>query len=276
MYKKMKQLFEKPPLYMKSEAAFWNEEHISQQMLNAHLDPNFEGASRKAVFIDKSAQWIGGNLPPNKYNKLLDLGCGPGLYTERFAKMGYQVTGIDFSERSIDYAKKAAKQQGLDISYHCRDYLNMDIDKNFDVSTMIYCDYGALSTEDRKKLRNYVYQHLTSGGRFLFDVFSMEFYHQFKESKSWEICPEGGFWSGEEYMLFQGNYKYEEHVTLEQMILMTDDKITPYYLWNTCFTKESLLREVEETGFKVIEVFGDVAGDLYHKDKTTIAILLEK
>ena len=276
MYKTMRQIFEKPPLYMKSEAAFWNEEHISQQMLNAHLDPNFEGASRKADFIDKSAQWIGGLLPPNKYHKLLDLGCGPGLYTERFAKMGYQVTGIDFSERSIDYAKKEAKQQGLDISYHCKNYLNMDLDTTFDVSTMIYCDYGALSTEDRKKLRNYVYQHLNFGGRFLFDVFSMEFYHQFKENKSWEIRPEGGFWSGEEYMLFQGNYKYEEHVTLEQMILMTDDKITPYYLWNTCFTKESLIREVKETGFKVIEVFGDVAGDEYHKDKTTMAILLEK
>lgn len=96
MYKKMKPIFEKPTLYMKSEAAFWNEKHISQQMLNAHLDPNFEGASRKADFIVKSAQWIGGKLPPNKYHKLLDLGCGPGLYTERFAKTGYQVTGIDF------------------------------------------------------------------------------------------------------------------------------------------------------------------------------------
>jgi SAM-dependent methyltransferase len=276
MYKRMKQIFEKPPLYMKSKAAFWNEEHISQQMLNAHLDPNFEGASRKADFIEKSAQWIGELLPPNKYHKLLDLGCGPGLYTERFAKMGYEVTGIDFSERSIDYAKKMAKQQKLDISYHCQDYLNMDLDTTFDVSTMIYCDYGALSIEDRKKLRNYVYDHLNSGGRFLFDVFSMKFYNQFKENKSWEIRPEGGFWSGEEYMLFQGNYKYEEYVTLEQMILMTDDKITPYYLWNTCFTKESLIGEVEETGFKVIEAFGDVAGDVYHKDKTTMAILLEK
>ena len=150
------------------------------------------------------------------------------------------------------------------------------MNKTFDVSTMIYCDYGALSTEDRKTLRTYVYQHLIEGGRFLFDVFSMEFFHQFKEEKSWEICPEGGFWSGDEYMMFQGTYKYEEHVTLEQYILMTDDNITPHYLWNTCFTKESLIQEVKETGFKVIEIFGDVAGGLYQKDKKTMAILLEK
>lgn len=276
MYQRMKQMFEQPALYKKSEAAFWNEEHISKQMLHAHLDPNFEGASRKADFIEKSAQWIGKRLPPDKYYKLLDLGCGPGLYTERFAKMGYQVTGIDVSERSIEYAKKAAKQQELDITYHCQNYLNMDLNKTFDVSTMIYCDYGALSTEDRKTLRTYVYQHLIEGGSFLFDVFSMEFFHQFKEEKSWEICPEGGFWSGSEYMMFQGTYKYEEHVTLEQYILMTDDSITPHYLWNTCFTKESLIQEVKETGFKVIEIFGDVAGGLYQKDKKTMAILLEK
>ena len=77
-------------------------------------------------------------------------------------------------------------------------------------------------------------------------------------------------------MMFQGTYKYEEHVTLEQYILMTDDSITPHYLWNTCFTKESLIQEVKETGFKVIEIFGDVAGGLYQKDKKTMAILLEK
>lgn len=276
MYKSIKKMLEKPPIYTKSEAAFWNEEHISKQMLKAHLDPEFEGASRKADFIKKSAAWVNRLLPSNKYHKLLDIGCGPGLYAERFSKMGYQVTGIDFSKRSIDYARQSAKQQNLDISYHYQNYLNMDLKMTFDVSTMIYCDYGALSTTDRQTLRSIIYQHLNPGGRFLLDVFSMEFYNQFKEGQSWEICPRGGFWSAKEYIALKGNYRYAEHVTLEQIIIMSDNKTTPYYLWNTCFTKESLIQEVMETGFKVIEVFGDAAGEAYHKEKTTMAILLEK
>lgn len=54
------------------------------------------------------------------------------------------VTGIDFSGRSIGYARRSAQKAGLDIQYICQDYLTLDIGKLFDLSTMIYCDYGAL------------------------------------------------------------------------------------------------------------------------------------
>ena len=58
MLNKIIQSLEKPLLYQKTAGAFWNDEHISKQMLKAHLDPEFEGASRKLSFIDKSAAWI--------------------------------------------------------------------------------------------------------------------------------------------------------------------------------------------------------------------------
>ena len=44
----------KPPIYTKSMVEFWNDEYISEQMLKAHLDPEFDGASRKSDFIEKS------------------------------------------------------------------------------------------------------------------------------------------------------------------------------------------------------------------------------
>ncbi len=40
------QALEKPPLYTKTKGEFWNDSYISQQMLKAHLDPEFEGASQ--------------------------------------------------------------------------------------------------------------------------------------------------------------------------------------------------------------------------------------
>lgn len=95
----MAKLLEKPPLYTKSEVAFWDDEHISEQMLRAHLNPEFEGASRKKAFIEKSALWIGEAVPPSSYPLLLDIGCGPGIYAERFAEMGYQVTGMRIALR---------------------------------------------------------------------------------------------------------------------------------------------------------------------------------
>lgn len=37
---------DKPNVYEESSSAFWDDEHISKHMLEAHLTPNFDGASR--------------------------------------------------------------------------------------------------------------------------------------------------------------------------------------------------------------------------------------
>ena len=104
MHNNLLTIFERPPLYKKMEIPFWDDEHISLQMLKAHLNPDFDGASRKLDFINKSVNWIARIAQPSEYNELLDIGCGPGIYAEKFARFGYSVTGIDFSRRSISYA----------------------------------------------------------------------------------------------------------------------------------------------------------------------------
>ena len=117
MYKDLITMLEKPPLYTKTTIPFWDDEHISKQMLKSHLDPNYEGASRKLQFIEKSVLWIKEIVPASRYRQLIDIGCGPGIYAERFAQEGYRVTGVDFSRRSIDYAMSSAKAKNVDISY---------------------------------------------------------------------------------------------------------------------------------------------------------------
>lgn len=268
-------LLEKPPLYQKMDREFWNDPYISKQMLDAHLNPDFEGASRKLDFIEKSVNWISRTVSPLRYTELLDIGCGPGIYAERFCKAGYQVTGIDFSERSIGFARESARQQGMEISYRYENYLSMNLDKCFDFCTMIYCDYGALSANDRQILMHKVYKHLKPKGKFLLDVFSMEEYRAFQEGRTWEIR-EGGFWRAEKYAEFCGRYKYSDNVTLEQTAVISDHDTAVYYLWNTCFTQELLRKEAQAAGFKVCDFWGDVAGSAYTKDSQTIAVLLEK
>lgn len=276
MYQKFMKQLEKPPLYRKTMIPFWDDEYISGQMLKAHLDPDYEGASRKLEFIGRSVSWIKETVPPKDYGRLLDLGCGPGIYAERFARAGFQVTGVDFSRRSVSYAKESSVREGLDIRYFYDNYLNLDLGEEFDFSTMIYCDYGALATEDRKTVMETVYRHLKPGGKFLLDVFSTVKYDNFQEGQTWELCRDGGFWSGGEYVALNGNYKYPGSVTLEQISVVTEKGVSTYYLWNTCFTKAELIQEAGNAGFKVCGIFGDVAGNDYHENNLTIAILLEK
>ncbi len=269
-------LLECPEVYAQSEMSIWQDEHISKQMLQAHLDPHTDGASRNPFFIEKSVSWIKTIAPPSEYQNLIDIGCGPGLYAEKFCKLGYQVTGIDFSELSIQYAMASSKKQDLRISYLHQDYLKMDIYGTFDFAALIYCDYGALSKKNRAILLKKIYQSLKPKGKLLLDVFSMERYGQFQEIQDWQSYPNGGFWSAEKHLAINRHCKHSDNVTLRQTVIITENETKNYYIWDCYFTKESLIKEAQEAGFQTLDIFDDVAGSPFTKESPTIAILLEK
>jgi len=49
--------------------------------------------------------------------RLLDIGCGGGLLSEPMTRLGFQVTGVDASERNIGTASAHSAEQGLVIDY---------------------------------------------------------------------------------------------------------------------------------------------------------------
>lgn len=48
----------KPEDYEGNSELLWNDEHISKGMLQAHLNPDIDAASRKHEFIRESVKWI--------------------------------------------------------------------------------------------------------------------------------------------------------------------------------------------------------------------------
>ena len=69
---------------------------------------------------------------------------------------------------------------------------------------------------------------------------------------------------------------YPDHVTGQQIAVITPDGLTPYYLWNTCFTPERLSAEAEKAGFRVLDVYADVAGAACTAQSDTLAVVLER
>lgn len=276
MLNKLCMYLERPEVYKESKVNFWNDEYISKQLLKAHLDVDFEGASRSLDFINDSVDWIVKVASPDRYPNLIDLGCGPGLYAERFAQKGYKVTGIDFSKRSINYAQNRNEEKNLNITYLFQSYLNMNYNEEFDIATLIYCDYGALSTKNRSILMENIYKGLKPGGKLILDVFTVNKYNDFKEIRTWEINENGGFWSSKRYMCLQDNCKYSDYNTLEQTLVITEENENVFYIWNKYFSKESFFAEVKDIGFKSIEVFNNVKGETYSDDSMTMCIVLQK
>ena len=68
----------------------WHEPGFSERMLHEHLSQDYDMASRRFEIIDKHVAWIHENVLSGKASKVLDLGCGPGLYTSRLARLGHE------------------------------------------------------------------------------------------------------------------------------------------------------------------------------------------
>ncbi|MCQ4638115.1 class I SAM-dependent methyltransferase [Anaerovorax odorimutans] len=266
----------KPKLYEESSSAFWDDEHISKQMLEAHLNPDMDGASRKHAFIRRSVNWIVQYCNGGDGKKLLDLGCGPGLYTELFAGEGFYVTGIDFSQRSINYAKQRAAENQKNIRYYCQNYLDIDYTNEFDVITLIYCDFGVLPPEDRIVLLRKVHKALKQDGILILDGFTRLFLDTFEEENTVQYL-EHGFWAAEPYTVIQRNSLYGDTAnTLEQYLIITETGCNCYNLWNQVYSPESLATEIEAGGFRKIEFFDDVAGKPFSGQSETICVAARK
>lgn len=277
MMDKVFEYLKKPEVYTESTSKFWDDEHISKYMLEAHLNPNWEAASRKHDFIDRSVEWIEKIAPSETYKKVLDLGCGPGLYAERFATKGYLVTGIDFSKRSIDYAKQKALEKDLKIDYFYKNYIEIEYKESFDLITLIYCDYGALSYSNRVILLKKVYDAMKVGGKFILDVFTPKNYEGKCEGNTWYLNEGEGFWSPKTHLCIQSHYIYEDDIRLNQYTIINEDgEANVYRVWDHYYTKNTITEELKKAGFSNIEIFSDVRGNFYDEESKTMCIVVEK
>lgn len=267
----------RPGLYEKGNVKLWEDPHISKGMLEAHLSPDDDAATRKHTFIDASVEWIVTIAPPEHFPKLIDFGCGPGMYTSRLAKKGYEVTGVDISENSIRYAKEKALETGNKIDYRVLNYLTFNETEVYDVAILIYCDYGALSDAERCQILDNAYRALKPGGKLIFDVFTPMQYTESHEERSFSIYEKGGFYKAEPHICLYSHLKYGENVWLDQYLLLDEhDQLDVIQVWDTFFTLASLTDEAEAAGFKVAAHFGDVAGKPYSEDSETLCVVLEK
>lgn len=251
---------EKPAIYEKGNAFMWSNPHISKQLLNIHLDPDIDLASRKRTSILRTIEWILDLHPKQNSLTILDLGCGPGIYTELFAQKGHQVTGVDISKNSIEYAGNSAKEKALDIEYINADYLNIELQKEkYDLVLLIYADLGVLFPQERKKLLKNIYAALKPNGKLIFDVLKDTDIEHKKTPKNWEAC-KSGFWKNSPYLALSESFIYKEEkvILYQHNIIDSDENIETYRFWTHFFNEQDLKPLLEECGFRTITFNDDI------------------
>jgi 2-polyprenyl-3-methyl-5-hydroxy-6-metoxy-1,4-benzoquinol methylase len=278
MFEALERINERPePFQFYTASDLWTDEHTSKRMLAFHLDGAIDLSSRNSEFIRRSVEWIASGFNIGRGFKIADFGCGPGLYAAPLAKRGANVTGIDFSERSIEYAKGVAARERLNISYVNRDYLEFETEDRFDLVLMIMCDFCALGPTRRKEILSKFHRILKPGGSVLLDVYSLSAFEQKKEAATYEVNQLNGFWSPNKYYGFLNTFKYdEEKVVLDKFTIVELDRTREVYNWLQYFAPEDLEREFGEAGFSVQGLYSDVAGTQYERKSIEFAVIANK
>ena len=261
---------EKPELYEKGTAFMWTDVHISKQLLNVHLNPDIDLASRKKSTIEKTANWILERQKEKGKLNILDLGCGPGLYTEIFAEKGHNVTGIDISTNSIEYAKKSAEDKKLDITYLNTSYLEVDLESdNYDLVVLIYTDLGVLSPTERGRLLVMIFRVLKKGGTFIFDVLKDREIEKKISPKTWEVS-NNGFWKEFPYLALSESFLYQEEkvILFQHIIIDTEENIETYRFWTHFFSQNDVIKMLDTHNFIDISFREDILpeGDIWNGD----------
>lgn len=277
LFSALESISEKPePFSVYTARQLWTDEHTSEQMLAFHLNGEIDVSSRQTKFIDDSVRWMQKHFDLSAGRRIIDFGCGPGLYTSRFARLGAEVFGVDFSSRSIEFAREQARREQLDVTYTEADYLGLQPDGRYDLVTMIMCDFCALSPTQRATMLRKFAGILSDRGRVVLDVYSLKAFEEKQEGLTCEKNQLDGFWSADPYFGFLASFKYEDDaVSLDKYTIVEESRQREIYNWLQYFTPESLQREAHAAGLQVAELYGDVAGRPYDDGASEFAVVLK-
>ena len=271
MYELLYDISKRPgPFSRHTVKELWTRPHLARQMLTYHLSQETDLASRRYESIDQVVEWIDAQLDLSE-KSLCDLGCGPGLYAQRFESRGAKVTGVDFSAHSLDFAKAQGQQS---VRYIEADYLVDDLPTGFDVVTLIYTDLCVLSPEKRKKLLGRMRGMLNPGGHIIVDVAGIGSFTSKEEVTIIEHNLMGGFWSAEDYVGIQRTFKYpDDNLTLDRYLIVQPSDSWQIYNWTQHFTPVSIETELQSTGFRIDQMAGDLNGTPLEPESDLIGII---
>lgn len=276
MFNKINQAAAKPVIWSAYSAeTLWADSHIAKQMLAYHLNPELSVASRTAEFIEQSVDWLIQEFDLDAQSKVIDFGCGPGLYTQKLKTRGVgTVVGLDFSQNSLSYATEKASSSRLDIEYHYGNYLDYNDDRKFDLITLVMCDFCALSPSQRATLLSKFKSMLAPKGSIALDVYTASRFDKQEQSLTIEKNSMNGFWSDTDYWCIQSSFNYQdEMVTLDKYTIYQDNKEWVVYNWLQHFTIEMLANELKQHGLVIQARYGDLRGRVY-SDNDEVAVIV--
>lgn len=252
----------------------WNEPGFSQRMLREHLSQAHDAASRRSAIIDRQVAWIDQVVLEGKPSQILDLGCGPGLYANRLARLGHACTGIDYGPASIRYARETASQNGLTITYCEGDLRQADYGEGFDLVMMIYGEFNVFCRQDANLILAKAWEALKPGGNLLLEAHTFEAVRGIgTEPGSWSAA-QSGLFSDRPHLLLEEGFWDEAQQAATRRYFVVDGKsgqVTHHAASYQAYFDEEYRSLLEQNGFGRTLFYPSLTGS---KDETSTNLMV--
>lgn len=238
----------------------WNDPDFSRRMLKEHLSQEHDAASRRATVVDQHVAWIHDTLLYGKPGRVLDLGCGPGLYTTRLARLGHESMGIDFSPASVAHANEVARAEDLRATHVLGDLRSTPFGTGFDLIMMIYGEFNVFAPSHRAGILDKACQALRPAGTLLLEISTFEEVRRMGTTTPTWWSSKGGLFSDQPHLVLEESFWAEQTHTATNRYYVVDAKTGQAQRWAAsyqAYTEGDLQTALRTAGFDHVSMHSD-------------------
>jgi len=222
----------------------WHEPAFSERMLREHLSQSHDAASRRIEIIQQHVEWIHNDVLHSKPSRILDLGCGPGLYCRELALRGHTCAGVDFAPASIRHARDITR--GLPCEFIFADLREADFGSGFDLVMQIYGEINVFKPADALHILSKAHEALNAAGTLLLEVHTHDVVRQMGQAPAtWSSHERGLFSDAPHLYLRESDWDEPAQVATKRHIIIdaTTAQVTRY---------ASSIQAYDETGYRAL------------------------
>lgn len=241
----------------------WDHPEFSERMLREHLSQEHDAASRRFQTISAHVAWIHRELLGERPGKVLDLCCGPGLYTSRFARLGHECVGIDYAPASIAHAVRLAQEEKLRCIYLQEDVREARYGSGYNLAMLIYGEFNVFHPTDARRILLKAHSALAPGGALLLEPTRLDAMERLaKSGPSWSTMAEGLF-SDRPHLYLEEQFWDEPsrtHTTRYFVVDAASGQVEACASTEQAYTEDDLSRLLVECGFHDVRFYPSLLG----------------
>ena len=220
----------------------------------------------------RETEFIAGALDLPRGATVLDLACGFGRHAIGMAKLGYQVTGVDFNPRYLEDASAAAERERVQVRWMVGDMRSLHVEEGFDGAYSYFTSFGYFSDRENERVIANIVNALRHSGRFLLDMANRDWILTHPQQRTWTRQADGSL------LMEEATLDLSSSRVISRLILMSPQggaEVTKEFNLRV-YTAAELTAMFARHGLVVKHVWGGADRSEYSAESRRLVLLAER